>query len=76
MIERIPVEKGANAHWEKILLMICLLWVKRKDDLQKRKRLQCLEFAQKKTLEEFMDLNVTATELKKMYEDDTTLEEI
>ena len=43
---------------------------------KKEKRLQCLEYAQKKSLEEFTDLDVTAADLKKMQEDDTTLEEI
>ena len=43
---------------------------------RKEKRLQRLEYAQKNSLEEFTYLDVTAAELKKVQEDDTTLEEI
>ena len=43
---------------------------------KKEKRFQRLEYAQKNSLEEFTNLDVTAAELKKMQEDDTTLEEI
>ena len=43
---------------------------------KKEKRFQRLEYAQKNSLKEFTNLDVTAAELKKMQEDDTTLEEI